>query len=116
VNNSKGKTEKPEKPAEIDPLEAVFDQLEKKLEALAARLKAAHEENAKLRAAAAGANADRDRMKAELAEAKAAAGRHGEAAAAVRKYELEREEIRARIERLIGSLEASEGSAGARKP
>jgi septation ring formation regulator EzrA len=116
MNSTKGKAEKSEKPAEIDPLEAVFDQLEKKLEALAARLRSAHEENANLRAAAATANAERDKTKAELTEAKAAAGRQGEAAAAVRKYEAEREEIRARIERLIGSLEASEGSAGARKP
>jgi hypothetical protein len=46
---------KAEKPAELDPLDSVFSQLERRVEALAQRLKAALEENGKLKTAAAAA-------------------------------------------------------------
>jgi len=113
---SNTKKEKSADAAGTDSLEAIFDQLEKKLEALAGRLKAAQDENARLKAAAAAAGAERDRMKAELAEAKAAAGKQGDAAGRLKRLEAERDEIRARVERLIGSLEASEAPAGPGKP
>lgn len=113
---SNTKKEKPADAAGTDSLEAIFDQLEKKLEALASRLKATQDENAKLKAVAASAGAERDRMRAELAEAKAAAGRQGDSAERLKRLLSERDEIRARVERLIGSLEASEVSAGSAKP
>jgi regulator of replication initiation timing len=103
-NSPKGKTEKP---ADLDPLEAVFSQLEKRVEALAQRLKTALEENGKLKAAAAAAEADRQRLRADLAEAKKAAGKGDEAASVLRRYETDRAEVRARIERLIASLEGA---------
>jgi len=113
---SNTKKEKPADAAGNDSLEAIFDQLEKKLEALASRLKAAQGENAKLKASAAAADAERDLMKGQLAEAKAAAGKQGDASERLKRLEAEREEIRARVERLIGSLEASEAPAGSAKP
>ena len=112
---SNTKKEKPQDAAGTDSLEAIFDQLERKLEALASRLKAAQDENARLKAAASAAGSERDRVKAELAEAKAAAGKQGDAAERVKRLEAERDEIRARVERLIGNLEASEAPAGAAK-
>ena len=103
-NPPKGKTEKS---AELDPLESVFSQLERRVEALAQRLKAALEENGKLKAVAAAAEADRQKLRADLAEAKKAVGKGDEAATALRRYETERVEVRARIERLIASLEGA---------
>lgn len=107
ATNENGPKGKMEKPAETDPLESVFSQLEKKVEALAGRLKSTLEENAKLKAAAAATEADRQKLRADLAEAKKAAGKGDEAAAALRKYETERAEVKARIERLIASLEGA---------
>lgn len=103
-NSPKGKTEKA---ADLDPFEAVFSQLEKRVEALAQRLKTALEENGKLKAAAAAAEADRHKLRADLAEAKKAVGMGDEAASALRRHETERAEVRARIERLIASLEGA---------
>jgi septal ring factor EnvC (AmiA/AmiB activator) len=51
--------------------------------------------------------ADRQKLRADLAEAKKAVGKGDEAASALRKYESERAEVRARIERLIASLEGA---------
>jgi len=101
TNPPKGKNDRP---AEADPLEAVFDQLERKVEALAQRLKAALEENGKLKALAAAVEAEREKLKAELAEARKAAGKSDEAAETLRRFESERAEVRTRIERLIASL------------
>ncbi len=113
---SNTKKEKPADAAGAGTLEAIFDQLERKLEALASRLRTSLDENAKLKAAASAASGERDRLKAELAEVKAAAGKQGDAAERLKRLEAEREEIRARVERLIGNLEASEAPAGPAKP
>ncbi len=104
ANAPKGKTEKS---ADLDPLDAVFSHLEKRVEALAQRLKATLEENAKLKASAAAVEAEREKLRTELAEARKAAGKGDEAAGALRRYEAERAEVRARIERLIASLEGA---------
>ncbi|HQR66011.1 MAG TPA: slipin family protein, partial [Thermoanaerobaculia bacterium] len=53
------------------------------------------------------AEAEREKLRAELAEARKAAGRGDEAAGALRRYETERAEVRARIEKLIASLEGA---------
>ena len=102
TNTSKGKSEKS---ADLDPLESVFSQLERRVEALAARLKAALEENGKLKAAAATAAAERTALEAQIVEAKKAASHADDAATRLKAYEAERAEVRARIERLIVSLE-----------
>ena len=104
TNVSKGKSEKS---ADLDPLESVFSLLEKRVEALASRLKAALEENGKLKAAAAAAAAERTSLEAQIAEAKKAASQADDAAARLKAYEAERAEVRARIERLIASLEGA---------
>ncbi|MGE5346483.1 MAG: hypothetical protein ACM3JH_11065 [Acidithiobacillales bacterium] len=103
-NAPKGKTEKA---AELDPLESAFSKLETRVEELARRLKATLEENGKLKAAAAAGEADRQKLRADLAEAKKAAGKGDEAASVLRRYETERAEVKARIERLIASLEGA---------
>lgn len=104
TNVSKGK---PEKSADSDPLESVFSQLEKRVEALASRLKAALEENGKLKAAAAAAAAERTSLETQIAEAKKAASHADDTAVRLKAYEAERAEVRARIERLIASLEGA---------
>jgi regulator of replication initiation timing len=104
ANAPKGKSEKP---ADLDPLDAVFSHLEKRVEALAQRLKTTLEENGKLKAAAAAVEAEREKLRVELAEARKAAGKGDEAAGALKRYEAERAEVRARIERLIASLESA---------
>ena len=104
ANAPKGKTEKS---AELDPLDAVFSHLEKRVEALAQRMKATLEENGKLKAAAAAVEAEREKLRAELAEARKAAGSGDEAAGALKRYEAERAEVRTRIEKLIASLEGA---------
>jgi septal ring factor EnvC (AmiA/AmiB activator) len=104
ANAPKGKTEKS---ADLDPLESVFDHLEKRVEALAQRLKSALEENGKLKAAAAAGDAERERLKAELAEARKTAAKGDESAGLLKRYESERADVRARIEKLIASLEGA---------
>jgi DNA repair exonuclease SbcCD ATPase subunit len=103
-SNPKGKAEKG---AELDPIESLFSKLETRVEELARRLKAALEENGKLKVAAAAAEADRQKLRADLAEAKKAAGKGDETASTLRRYETERAEIRARIERLVATLEGA---------
>ena len=104
TNASKGKSEKS---ADLDPLESVFSQLERRVEALASRLKAALEENGKLKEAAAAAAAERTALEAQIAEAKKAASHADDAAARLKTFETERADVRARIERLIASLEGA---------
>ncbi len=88
-----------------DPLDGVFDLLEKKVEALALRLRSALEENGRLKSAAAAGDAEREKLKAELGEARKSAGAGSEAAETLKRYETERADVRRRIERLIASLE-----------
>lgn len=104
TNTSKGKSEKP---ADLDPLESVFGQLEKRVEALASRLKAALEENGKLKAASAAAAAERTTLEAQIAEARKTATTSADVTARLRAFEAERAEVRSRIERLIASLEGA---------
>jgi outer membrane murein-binding lipoprotein Lpp len=112
---SNTKKERSADAARTDSLEAIFDQLERKLETLASNLRAAQDENAKLKAAAGAAGAERERMQAELSEARSAAGRQGDTAERLKRLEAERDEIRARVERLIGSLEGTDAAAGPSK-
>ena len=102
TNASKGKSEKG---AELDPLESVFSQLERRVEALAARLKASLEENGKLKAAAEAAAAGKAALEAQLADARKAASGVEDVAARLKAFEVERSEVKARIEKLIASLE-----------
>lgn len=91
------KAEKAEKAKDKDeiPFEQVFRALEQRVEGLAARVKELASENA--------------RLKAQLEELRKAAASHGDEADRLRRLETEREEIRTRIERLLGSLAEAEG-------
>lgn len=104
TNASKGKSEKS---ADLDPLESVFGQLERRVEALAQRLKTTLEENGRLKSAAAAADAERTALETQLAEARKAASKGDDAATRLKAYEAERAEVRSRIERLIASLEGA---------
>ncbi len=106
-----GKSKSPSQPAEakVPGVDEVFSALEERVEALARRVRALSDENARLRGAVEEAAAERDRLKAELATALEIEARQSEASDRLSKMESEREAIRGRIERLVRSLEAAEG-------
>jgi len=106
---SKGKNSgsAPDGPS-MDP---VFDALERRIESLADRVRELAAENGKLKAAvsaAAAVAAERDKLKADLASAREQASRGSDEASKIVKYEAERDAVRARIERLLKSLEGVE--------
>jgi F0F1-type ATP synthase membrane subunit b/b' len=106
TNANKGRT--PGSATEGPSTDPVFDALERRIESLANRMRELTSENGKLKAAAAAAAAERDKLKAELASIREQASRSGDEAAQIVKYEAEREAVRARIERLLKSLEGVE--------
>ena len=87
---------------------ASFRQLERRVEALASRLKAALEENGRLKAAASAAAAERTGARGRRSPRRRRPRRRpDDAATRLKAYETERAEVRARIERLIASLEGA---------
>ncbi len=94
-----GKGKGPREAAPEASLESVFEALEKRVEGLAGRLKDLTAENAQLKAA--------------LEHERSAGADRSETAARVAHYEAERREVRARIERLVRSLEEAEGASTA---
>ena len=102
-----GKKEKA--PAEETPAVAELEQLLSAMEERVARLlaaaKSAADENARLRAALEEAAAERDRLKAELSDSLSGAVHVAELNEKLSLLTAEREEVRARIERLVKSLE-----------
>jgi cell division septum initiation protein DivIVA len=93
VKETKGRSEgKAESRAEAS-LDDVLDAIESRLESLVEVVKGLSGENALL--------------KAELASAREAIERNGGAAAALAKHEADRVAVRARIERLLKTLEES---------
>jgi cell division septum initiation protein DivIVA len=96
VKETKGRGEgKPEPRAEAS-LDEVLDAIESRLESLVEVVKGLAGENA--------------RLKAELASAREAGERNGGAAAALAKHEADRAAVRARIERLLKTLEESDAT------
>jgi predicted RNase H-like nuclease (RuvC/YqgF family) len=81
----------------------IFDILERKIEKLLGRLRQLESENEKLRH-------DADRTKAELAAARKAEKDSSESRGTVERLEKDQEAVRERLEKLIQSLEAAEGS------
>jgi DNA repair exonuclease SbcCD ATPase subunit len=74
----------------------VFDTLDRKIERLIGRLKSLESENEKL--------------KSDLAASRKAEKEAGESKGIIEKYEREQGAVRERLEKLIRSLEAAEGS------
>jgi chromosome segregation ATPase len=95
-----------------DSLDSIFDVLEKRIEGLSAAQRDLAATNEKLKAGLAAATAERDRLKTDLKAAQEASAEHGQTAARAARYEAERENVRARIERLVKSLEGQEASSG----
>ena len=107
TNTNKGKSSPTNAEAGLT-MDPVFDALEKRVESLAQRIRELAAENGRLKTAATSAAAERDKLKAELASVREQAGQHGDEASRISRYEAEREAVRARIERLIRSLEGVE--------
>ena len=95
-----------------DSLDSIFDVLEKRIEGLSAALRDVAATNEKLKAGVDAATAERDRLKTDLKAAQEAAAEHEETAARAARHEVERENVRARIERLVKSLEGQGTSSG----
>lgn len=106
TNASKGKNSG--SAADGSSMDPVFDALERRIESLADRVRELAAENGRLKSAAATAVAERDKLKSELASAREQASRGSDEASKIVKYEAEREAVRARIERLLKSLEGVE--------
>ena len=108
-----GKKEKA--PAEETPAVAELEQLlsamEERVSRLRAGAKAAADENARLRASLEEAAAERDRLKAELADSLSGAAHVADLNEKLSRLASEREEVRARIERLVKSLEEAPSEA-----
>jgi len=92
-------------------IDQTWNLLEEKVEGLSLRVKDLASENARLKAAVIEISAERDRLKREIADSRELLARQEEAASRMSRYETEREEVRGRIERLLGKLEAAEGAA-----
>lgn len=92
------------------PFDQVFAALEQRVEGLSARFRDLVAENARLKSAVIEAAADRDRLKKELEDARKGAQAQGETAERITRLEAEREEVRARIERLLSNLEEAEST------
>lgn len=110
MSGKKEKVPAEEAPA-VAELEQLLSAMEERVTRLLAAAKAAAEENARLRASLEEAVAERDRLKAELADSLSGAAHVADLNEKLSRLAVEREEVRARIERLVKSLE--EPPAGA---
>jgi len=90
----------------------VFDSLEKRVEKVLERYRAAAEENARLKARASEREAELDKLKQELAAARKSVKREEELASEVKRYEEDSEKVRERLSRLIESLETIDANRG----
>lgn len=102
-----GKKEKAvaEEPTGVTELEQLLTAMEERVARLHAAARSAAEENGRLRAALEETAAERDRLKAELADSREGAVHVAELNERLSRLSTEREEVRARIERLVKSLE-----------
>lgn len=108
-----GKKEKgtvEEAPA-VAELEQLLAAMEARVGRLLAGARAAADESVRLRAALEETAAERDRLKAELTDSREGAVHVAELNERLSVFAAEREEVRARIERLVKSLEGSAAEA-----
>jgi len=90
----------------------MFDSLEKRVERILDRLRAAMEENAKLKSRLAERDAEAEKAKLELAAARKSAKREEELSAEIARNEAENEKVRERLTRLIETLEMIDSTKG----
>ena len=90
----------------------IFDSLEKRIEKMVERFRAAAEENGKLKARASEREAEIDRLKAELAASRKAGQKAEELTAEVARHEEEKQQVRERLSRLIETLETIDANEG----
>jgi hypothetical protein len=90
----------------------IFDSLEKRIEKVVERYRAASEENVKLKARVSESQAEIDRLKADLAASRKAGQKAEELASEVARQEEEKQKIRERISRLIETLETIDANEG----
>ena len=89
----------------VTELEQLLSAAEERVARLLAGVQAATAENARLRAALEETAAERDRLRAELVDSREGAVYVAELNEKLSRLAAEREEVRARIERLVKSLE-----------
>lgn len=92
-------------PEAISELEQLLGTMEEKVARLLSAVTAFAGENVRLRAALEETAAERDRLKAELVDSREGAVHVAELNEKLSRLATEREEVRARIERLVKSLE-----------
>lgn len=102
-----GKKEKPvaEETSGVTELEQLLTAMEERVARLHTATRSAADENARLRAALEETAAERDRLRAELADSREGAVHVAELNEKLSRLAAEREDVRARIERLVKSLE-----------
>ena len=111
MSGKKEKTPAEEPATAVAELEQLLSAMEERVARLLSAVRGSAAENGRLRAALEETAAERDRLKAELADSLEGAVRVAELNEKLSRAALEREEVRARIERLVKSLEepAAEG-------
>lgn len=95
----------------VDELEQLLAAAEGRVARLLAAAQASVAENGRLRAALEETAAERDRVKAELVDSREGAVQLADLNEKLSRLSMEREEVRARIERLVKSLEEAPGGA-----
>lgn len=114
---SSSKKEKPapveEVPQAARELEELLAAVEERTEKLAARVKELAAENGRLRGALEETAAERDRLKKDVDDKAEGLGKLAAAEERIGKLEDEREAVRARIEKLVASLEGAEAAPAA---
>lgn len=88
----------------------MFDSLEKRIERILERYRAANEENARLKARLAEREAEIEKTRQEIASSRKAVKREEELSAELGRHEAENEKVRERLTRLIETLETIDGT------
>jgi F0F1-type ATP synthase membrane subunit b/b' len=90
----------------------MFDSLEKRIERILERFRAATEENARLKARLAEREAEIEKSRLDLAAARKSAKKEEELSAELVRHEAENEKVRERLTKLIETLETIDGTKG----
>jgi F0F1-type ATP synthase membrane subunit b/b' len=88
----------------------MFDSLEKRIERILERYRAASEENVKLKARLAEREAEMEKSRVDLAAARKSAKKEEELSAELGRHEAENEKVRERLTKLIETLETIDGT------
>jgi len=88
----------------------MFDSLEKRIERILERFRAANEENARLKARLAEREAEIEKSRQEIASSRKSVKREEELSAELGRHEAENEKVRERLTRLIETLETIDGT------